>query len=204
MNKKKLLTLVLTLALIGAVGVGATLAYFTDTAEATNVVTMGHVDIELTETSIEGEGVVTGEVTEDGIAFDEIVPGDVVSKKAEITVQKGSQPCYVRVNLDVVSDNNQISKDKLDALKTAIITSASGWSLGEDGYLYYPTILKAEEAVTIFETVTIPPTWDNTVAGKSFEIKINAEAVQSDNNEDTDWSQFADEDKEADKYKPAQ
>lgn len=201
MNKKKLLTLVLTLALIGAVGVGATLAYFTDTAEATNVVTMGHVDIELTETSLEGDDVVTGEVSADGIAFDGIVPGDVVSKKAEITVQAGSQPCYVRVNLEVVS--NDIAEDKLDALKTAIINSASGWSLGEGGYLYYPEILEAEDVVTIFDTVTIPATWDNTVADKSFDIKIKAEAVQSDNNEVTDWSQFEDENTEVDKYTPA-
>ena len=40
MNKKKLLTMVLALVLIGAVGVGATLAYFTDNDSATNVVTM--------------------------------------------------------------------------------------------------------------------------------------------------------------------
>ena len=49
MNKKKLFTMVLALVLIGAVGVGATLAYFTDNDSATNVVTMGHVNIELTE-----------------------------------------------------------------------------------------------------------------------------------------------------------
>ena len=49
MNKKKLAGLALSLGLVSVVGVGATLAYFTDQASIANVVTMGHVDINLTE-----------------------------------------------------------------------------------------------------------------------------------------------------------
>ena len=49
MKNKKLKTLVASLALVGAIAVGATLAYFTDSQEAVNTITMGHVDIDLDE-----------------------------------------------------------------------------------------------------------------------------------------------------------
>ena len=45
MKKKSIITMVAALAFVGAIGVGSTLAYFTDNDAATNVVTMGHVDI---------------------------------------------------------------------------------------------------------------------------------------------------------------
>ncbi len=47
MKKKKILTMVAAVALVAVIGVGATLAYFTDKDSKTNVVTMGKVDIDL-------------------------------------------------------------------------------------------------------------------------------------------------------------
>ena len=47
--KKKILTLCLVVALAATAVIGGTLAYFTDTAEETNVITMGKVDAELYE-----------------------------------------------------------------------------------------------------------------------------------------------------------
>ena len=65
MKNKKLLTAATSVALVAVVGVGATLAYFTDSEEQTNVVNMGHVDIDLTETSNSDNAV----MIEDGIQF---------------------------------------------------------------------------------------------------------------------------------------
>ena len=48
MKNRKLLVAATSTALVAVVGIGATLAYFTDSDDATNVVTMGHVDINLT------------------------------------------------------------------------------------------------------------------------------------------------------------
>ena len=56
MNRKKVATLMVSLGLLSVVGVGATLAYFTDNAEQENIITMGHVDIDLTEESNGEEG----------------------------------------------------------------------------------------------------------------------------------------------------
>ena len=44
MKKRKVISLVAAVTVVAALGIGATLAYFTAQAEQTNVVTMGHVD----------------------------------------------------------------------------------------------------------------------------------------------------------------
>ena len=48
--KKKIVTLCVVICLLAVAAIGGTLAYFTDNETATNVFTMGKVDIELTET----------------------------------------------------------------------------------------------------------------------------------------------------------
>ena len=55
MKKKSLVSVLAAVCLIAVVGVGSTLAYFTDSDAATNVVTMGHVDIELDEPQFSAE-----------------------------------------------------------------------------------------------------------------------------------------------------
>ena len=52
MSKKKILTIALCVALVAALVVGASIAYFTDTKEATNVFTIGNVKIELLESKL--------------------------------------------------------------------------------------------------------------------------------------------------------
>lgn len=184
MNKRKLLTLVLALTLVGAVGIGATLAYFTDKAEVANVITLGHVDITLTENQVDnttGEYVQTADITEEGLTFDDVLPGQTVPKNPTITVADDSENCYVRATVTVESEDG-ISAEYLalleDALKADITKEGSNWTYA-DGYYYYAAELTAEDAVVLFEEVTIPGEWDNAVADKSFSIKINAEAIQS-------------------------
>ena len=97
MNKRKLGALIATIALIAAIAIGGTLAYFTDKDENTNVVKMGHVDITLTETSNSDKATV---IDEKGITFENVLPGDTLSKVPTIAVENGSADCYVRVQLD--------------------------------------------------------------------------------------------------------
>ncbi len=189
MNKKKVLAMVTALALVAVVGIGATLAYFTDKADIQNVITMGHVDINLTENKVEkdadGEYVPVGEteLTEEGLTFEDVVPGQTVPKNPTITVEEDSENCYVRATVTVESQD--IDKDVLDLLTKKLTdqilsTAGSNWTYNDkDGYFYYGSELKAAEKAVLFETVTIPGEWDNAVADKSFSIKIAAEAVQS-------------------------
>ena len=56
MNKKKLIALITCLMLIIAIAVGGTLAYFMDDENATNVFTIGNVEIDLVEEQRDGNG----------------------------------------------------------------------------------------------------------------------------------------------------
>ena len=169
--------MVAALALVGAIGVGSTLAYFTDNDAASNTVTMGHVDITLTE---ESEGEHKGEEIESGLEFSNIVPGDVLSKEPVITVADDSENCYLRAKV-VIDGLDEIDGDYSDELLANIDINGKQWKLGDGGYFYYQSEVTAEDVVTLFTTVTIPTAWGNEVADADFTIAITAEAIQADN-----------------------
>ena len=91
MNKKRLAVAGLSVGLVAVAGIGATLAYFTDQDVATNVVEMGHVDIELDE-PIFSRMYVNNTITN-------VVPNQSIKKDPTITVGEGSEDCYLRVQL---------------------------------------------------------------------------------------------------------
>lgn len=189
MKKKSIITLVAAVVLVGVIGVGSTLAYFTDNDTQTNVVTMGHVDITLTETT-EDENAV---VDENGITYDDVVPGAVLSKKPVITLAKESQDAYIRAEVIakfVNADKEEIAivkdgEDVTEVYKEALIAACdfdSKWTKGQDGYYYYSDKLTQETNVAnLFTTVTVPAAWGNEVADAQFVIEITAEAIQADN-----------------------
>lgn len=174
MNKKKLLSLIMSVALIGAIGVGATLAYFTDTESATNVITMGNVDIELEEPGFDKE-----DGNEDN-TIEDITPGEEIVKDPTITAGENSQDAYVRAKIEITG-----LSEKQEEQLMAGITINEDWVLSEDGYYYYQKILAATQSATLFNTVVIPSEWGNDMADKTFKIIVDAEAIQSDNFEPT-------------------
>lgn len=181
MNIKKLAPVLLSVVLLGTVGIGATLAYFTDNDSAGNVITMGHVDIELTEPAWDSQA------GDEGIS--NIVPGQSIAKDPTITLQEGSLDAYVRVKLEIEG----LESEKADEILENIQIN-EGWK-AVDGYYYYENKLTEEtkEAV-LFNEVVIPYSWDNDMAGVLFNINVSAEAVQADHlqddfiNEDGSWN----------------
>lgn len=105
-NRKKLVALIMVLALALTTLVGGTLAYFTDDDEATNTFTMGNVSIDLIE-----------EFDEENA---ELMPGKINAVNKDVWVENdGSNDAWVRVKIYVPSH--------LDQLTTPEYT--------EDGYL---------------------------------------------------------------------
>ncbi len=184
MNKKKVITMITTIALVAVVGVGATLAYFTDSEDVSNVVTMGHVDITLYETDNSGEEAV---ITEDGLTFENVMPGDVLAKDPSVKVNMGSSDTFIRVKMDVVpAEDATITEDDLNELAEAVradVEESGNWYYDtQSKYFYYKDIMTADSApAVLFDTVTIPTTWGNNTADQSFTIEVKAEAIQSDN-----------------------
>jgi len=100
--KKKILALGLVVCmLVVAIG-SATMAYFTDSDQATNVFTVGKIDVEIEEevgvTDGQGNDVSDDRVTqtENGAIYTGIMPGNKMDKK--VTVKNtGDAPAYIRV-----------------------------------------------------------------------------------------------------------
>lgn len=184
MKNKKLLAAATSVALVAVVGIGATLAYFTDSDEANNIVTMGHVDINLTETTNINEGKEPETIDpEKGMEFDNIMPGDVLSKIPRITVEPDSQNAYIRVKMDIErSEGSKITSDDLQLLEAMLredIVSRDWYFDGE--YYYYANEMEAADSVDFFRTVNIPAEWKNNTADGSFNIDLTAEAIQAEN-----------------------
>ena len=119
MNKKKILALSLIVCLLATAVVGGTLAYFTDTEDATNTFTAGSVDITLDEAIVEevtdktavdadgnriyGDLIATGDRTEGDQTY-RLYPGQKVTKDPTITIADYSEDCYVAAKVIVKGD----------------------------------------------------------------------------------------------------
>lgn len=195
MNRKKLWTLAASLTLTAVIGAGATLAYFTDNADTENVITMGHVDVELTEPNFNGgtENTITG-----------VMAGQTITKDPTITLAEGSLDALIRVKLEITGfeefeteKGNQYVEDVIDGLNI----DGTKWKKVGD-YYYYASALSDEtgkNTAVLFDEVVIPTTWNNAVADKTFQINVSVEAVQAENladdfiNTDGSWNITAEE-----------
>ncbi|MBE6039172.1 MAG: hypothetical protein E7218_08270 [Anaerofustis stercorihominis] len=183
---KKLVALMLCVAILASALTAGTIAWFTAEETMTNTFTVGNVKIDLTEPAWTAEG--GGE--DEG---EEVYPGEALAK--DPTVQNiGENPCFVRIsvtNLDQFGDKG-------------MITLRHGqWEEGYDdehwtyydGYYYYNKPIKAEDDTyntdlvnktePLFNQIVMPTglTGDEDVKG----IEVKAEAVQAQG-ADAKWS----------------
>ena len=121
--KKKILAIVLCVAMLAIAVVGGTLAYFTDNAAKTNTFTMGKVDIELTEPSYEPDAD-TGKL--------KVFPGQTYPKDPTITVAGDSEDCYL---VATVTINKRANLHNLYANDTTGVKQPWGLSLAGHGRL---------------------------------------------------------------------
>lgn len=187
MKNKKVLMAVASTALVAVVGIGATLAYFTDQADTKNVVTMGHVDVRLVEHQVSENGdsyVETDEITEEGLTFNHVYPGETLPKDPTIELVSGSGDAYVRMRMEIDTSDTTIDADDVDALRANIdeeIAKSGNWyyNAEEDFYYYNAPLTEESNTATLFTQVTIPgEEWTNNTADQTFSIKLQAEAIQ--------------------------
>ena len=111
-NKKKLVRkkalLAAAVLTAGTIGISATMAYFTDSDEVTNVFTMGDLDIGLNESDWEPTG-------ENGDGKN-LYPGYTVYKNPTVKNMtddgNGEEPCYFRMKLSVYDEYGEMITDK--------------------------------------------------------------------------------------------
>ena len=208
MMKKNLLIAATAIALVGLVLVGGTLAWFTDKDEATNVVTMGNIDIlvweDLPDTTnvgwtAEWYGDKTGVAEGDrGILYAGVMPGSYVTKAPMIS-NLGANNAYMRtiVTVDVTAADGE-TKLPAEGIRFVSATDPNSYSIkrgsgvtatdvhtlakDETSFtLYYDGVFQAKTGEMPFTNVIFPESWGNEYQDASIVITVTAEAIQSDN-----------------------
>lgn len=177
-KKKKIALLVTSLALIATLLIGGTLAYFTDSDDATNVITLGKVDGELDEPLWDDNN------PESEIG--NVVPGDKIVKDPTLTLASDSEDAYARF---LVTYSGDLTESQFEELKFLKITGTDSdgnetteeVNLTAGGYFYVQDILSAGGSYKLFDYVVIPNTWGNNMAEKTFNINVVVELIQADN-----------------------
>ena len=196
MKKRNLLLSLLSLALVAVIGVGATLAYFTDKTETkVNTFTTGKVAISIIDKTEPEEGEVAGNPNDNGIAYDEVMPGDVLSKIVGVNTDADSADAYVAIRVtvtDVVAPNagDAVTTDEIAAQISDIIASrvdSELWAAKElgngDVVYYFKTVVPGgTQNLILFNNIPIPGSeWNNAYAELSFNVNVQAAAIQADN-----------------------
>lgn len=148
-----------------------TLAYYTTTGIATNVVTTGGVRLVIHETTTGGAPYPSGGVY--------VIPGQVITKR--VTVENDcAHPFYLRVKLVNGINDAELSAD--DCLEVNLNTT--DWTLRDDGYIYFNRALQPGEYTNpVFTEVKIVgERVDNSYIGKMLSLTVNAYAVQEEHN----------------------
>lgn len=199
--KKKILAAALAVLLVAVAGYG-TLAYFTATGKATNIITAATLGIKINEYANDDDpskpenGVLIAEGaggTVDGVSItikkDGIVPGDIVSKIPKVENTE-TIDAWVRVKVTVSCTDAEgvaLSADPIE-INYNTGSGATQWTLGTDGNYYYNGIVApqgetGDETAQLFSTVTFDlEDTDNTYQGATVTITLDAQAVQSGNN----------------------
>ena len=151
-----------------------TLAYYTVTGTARNVITFGELPSEVIETTATGD-----EFPEEGVY---VMPGDLVSKIVKVA-NTSEHPFYVRVKLVKGSDNVELTPEECLAIETDTVN----WTLAEDGYYYYnkavPGYGVTEPLFREVEVVGDKITKEQ--IGSILTVTVKVFVVQSENNADT-------------------
>lgn len=168
--KLKFLTLAVVATIVTLMSQGS-LAFFTTLGRATNVITSGDIDLKIHETT---DG--SNPFPEEGVY---VIPGAVVGKQVNIE-NVGDNPFYLRVRIIYGVDSDVLSSD--DAFKLNI--DSTNWHY-LDGWYYYKDVVEAGETTPyVFSHVEIVgDTVDNSYIGKTLSLTVEAQAVQSENNE---------------------
>ena len=176
--KKKIAAAALIVSMLSISAMG-TLAYFTDTGIAHNVITSGKVDITLIDDTEEiGKPFPVGGITN-------VMPGTSVSKIVGVKNEEVSADAWVRllVNTEFVEnlDEKVVSMDLSEKwTKSNETVTINGKEY--DAYTYNEVLAPNTSTEPLFEEVKFAPNMGNEYQKSTLHIDVIAQAVQADNN----------------------
>ena len=160
--KKKILMLAVAACLIVLSIASSSLAYFTDIDSKTNTFTAGNVAITLDYTPNPEEA-------------RNLYPGMTYADKALIT-NTGSEKAYI--GAIITFENTEVTADTLRGLFGLNATNTEITVSGYKIFVVFKGIIDtgSDNAVTVFNGMTIPATWNNAEMAKISNLKVTVKA----------------------------
>ena len=182
MSKRKIMLLAAALVMVAVLGIGGTLAYFTDEDEEINTFTVGNVDIDLDEPNWDEDG---------SVDAPDVYPGEPLAKDPTVT-NVGKNPCFVRVKVEGLDQFVEEFGEK--AMITLRYKYVDGYNTADwtyyDGYYYYNKVLATKvdagneynQGLTdittpVFDQIVMPTELTNDA--QSVPVVVTAYAVQA-------------------------
>ena len=129
MKKKSLITMLVSLSLVAVVGVGATLAYLSDSTLALeNTFVVGSdINIDLVEHGLNGteEIIADAEGTLGGVKYEDLQPGDLLKKDPFVRVKTVSNDCYLFMYVEGLDELEAIGTETDMGSNFAISTTGN-------------------------------------------------------------------------------
>ena len=141
---------------------------FTDRLEVRNHISMGDIRINVTEYARKG----SGEVKYHDPAY--VLPGQQISKIPRITNR--ALPCWIRARITYESDKNN-----LEILDDHNVEGISAEWIKSGEYYYYTKVLKKQESVDLFQSISIPEKWAAEHEGQKLKVTVQTDAIQAAN-----------------------
>lgn len=174
--KRKIMICALIAICLSTIAYG-TLAYFVSDETSHNVITSGHIEIDLQEyADPNGDGNL--------VPFEDLInvfPAMDVSKIVQVE-NTGMQSAWIRVS---VEKSITLAEDREGEIDLSLVTydlNTEHWT-EQDGYYYYNKILKPGETTEpLFTEVSFSPNMGNMYQESTATIEVKAYATQSANN----------------------
>lgn len=176
-NKIALFSLALAIILIvGSIGISA--AYFTTTGKSINIITTGRISMVLHDERADGTP-----FPEEGLHG--LLPSQVADKIV-YTENDCEIDSYHRIYLEKIIKDQDGNTDTLSFDNIHLDINDIDWTLGDDGWYYYNSVIKpGDKSNPLFTTVTFGAELDNEYEHAEIDIIVHAQAVQSEHNGNT-------------------
>lgn len=189
--KKKLLALILSVAVVASIAAAGTLAYLTASADpVVNTFTVGNIEIDLEEHKLLEDGKLDPSVTVPMNEYKRVLPGAELNKDPFVTVKAGSEDCYLYVQV-IDGINAAVPGAATTDMDVRTAENPDGKWIAVDeanGIYRYAEVVAHDatnnQAFTVFNKVNFAGTLTNEQM-KTLDkgiIAIKAFAIQEDNN----------------------
>lgn len=176
MKKKNLITTVASVALVGVIAVGSTLAYLSaQDGKLTNTFDFveNGITLDLWENNENENNFGKGANSDLTAAYTNVVPNESLKKEVRVDYTTGTQ-AYVFIKISSVGDDTAMILGNINSTWKAVPGQTDPSTTNKYGY-YYTTVEATDVATTlsVFDTVTVPDS-DTVIDLNSISIKTAA------------------------------